>query len=196
MKYRLIEECFYGATKSTKIIKPSDNYDELEVLKKQYIDLRQFNGEPDFFFYDIIDKPVQNLSLYLIRGISGSGKTTLAKTLESSLPDAVAFAADDFFCQNQAGEYQFDVAKLGQAHQWCKHNVELNMNKQNANIIVHNTFTSVKDLKPYLDLAENYNYKVISLIVENRHGNKSIHDVPEHTLINQQHKLEQNIKLI
>jgi len=34
----------------------------------------------------------------------------------------------------------------------------------------------------YFNLAKELNYRVISLIVENRHGNQSIHDVPQDTL--------------
>ena len=33
-----------------------------------------------------------------------------------------------------------------------------------------------------MELAKLYNYKVFSLIVENRHGNKNIHDVPQETI--------------
>jgi hypothetical protein len=33
-----------------------------------------------------------------------------------------------------------------------------------------------------LKLAQKYDYKVVSLIVENRHGNKSVHDVPDETI--------------
>lgn len=49
-------------------------------------------------------------------------------------------------------------------------------------VIVHNTFTTEKEIKPYQELAEKYSYTLISLIVENRHGNESIHDVPETTI--------------
>ncbi len=37
-------------------------------------------------------------------------------------------------------------------------------------------------MEPYLKLAEKYDYKVVSLIVENRHGNKSVHNVPDETM--------------
>lgn len=38
-------------------------------------------------------------------------------------------------------------------------------------------------------------YTVFPLIVENRHGNTNVHNVPEETLINQERKLRNNIKL-
>ena len=135
-------------------------------------------------------------TLYLIRGISGSGKTTLAETLEQGLSNAQAIAADDFWYLNETSEYKFDISKLGAAHAWCKHQVERNMSGFTRNIIVHNTLTSEKELKPYIELAEKYHYNVVSLIVENRHGNKNVHDVPDNALVKQQNKLTQSIKLI
>lgn len=49
-------------------------------------------------------------------------------------------------------------------------------------IFVSNTFTTEKEMKPYLKMAEESGYHVVSLIVENRHGNKSVHNVPEETM--------------
>ncbi|AHK11220.1 hypothetical protein S14_111 [Shewanella sp. phage 1/4] len=44
------------------------------------------------------------------------------------------------------------------------------------NIVVHNTNTSERELKPYLKLAEEHSYEVVSLVVENRHGNHDMHN--------------------
>jgi hypothetical protein len=52
-------------------------------------------------------------------------------------------------------------------------------------IVVSNTFTTENELKPYYNLAKQYNYMVISLIVENRHGESektNIHNVPKETI--------------
>jgi hypothetical protein len=46
-------------------------------------------------------------------------------------------------------------------------------------IAVSNTFTQFWEMEPYFELAEKYGYKTFSIVVENRHGNKSIHNVPE-----------------
>lgn len=133
--------------------------------------------------------------LYLIRGVSGSGKTSLAKTL-GCLPGASTHAADDFFYDKQ-GNYNFDVEKLNQAHRWCQFEVEYQMQARTpVNIvIVHNTFTRERELKPYLELAEEYNFPVTVLVVENRHGNKSVHEVPEAVLVRQTANLMRSIKL-
>jgi hypothetical protein len=37
-------------------------------------------------------------------------------------------------------------------------------------------------MEDYFKLAEKYGYKVVSLIVENRHGSQNIHGVPEEKL--------------
>jgi hypothetical protein len=34
-------------------------------------------------------------------------------------------------------------------------------------------------MQPYYDLAKEYGYMVFSIIVENRHGGKNVHNVPE-----------------
>lgn len=62
-------------------------------------------------------------------------------------------------------------------------------------IIVSNTTTTEKELKPYIDLAEEYGYKVVSLIVENRHGNDSIHNVPQEIRDSQENRLRNSLKL-
>ena len=118
-------------------------------------------------------------TLYLIRGLPGAGKSTLAKTLVGN--EGFHFEADMYFYDKE-GNYNFDVTKLHEAHQRCENNVNQIMNYGKSTIVVSNTFTTEKEMKPYMFLAEHYNYKIVSLVVENRHGNKSIHDVPDETL--------------
>lgn len=117
--------------------------------------------------------------IYLIRGVVGAGKSTLAKTLSAAL-GCDYFEADMFFMVD--GEYRFNVALLSHAHHWCWSKVEQQMSQGVENIIVSNTFTTEKELKPYLALAEEFGYNVTSMVVENRHGNESVHDVPAETM--------------
>jgi predicted kinase len=125
-------------------------------------------------------------SLILLRGLPGNGKTTLAKIL-SETPGVVpypVYAADDYFYENgpNEGEYDFDRDKLGAAHLQCQGRTERAMASGVEKIFVANTFTTDKEIKPYKELAERYGYMLMSIIVENRHGNKSIHGVPEETM--------------
>jgi hypothetical protein len=46
-------------------------------------------------------------------------------------------------------------------------------------IAVSNTFTQKWEMEDYFKLAEKYGYKVVSLIIENRHGGKNVHGVPD-----------------
>lgn len=129
-------------------------------------------------------------TIYLIRGCPGSGKTTMAQELKDALtpPDwftndyiPVMVAADDFMVDKD-GNYDFIRERLNFCHLQCRMSVKNSMALGMKVIIVHNTFTTEKELNPYLKLAEEHGYKVVSLIVENRHGSKSIHGVPEETL--------------
>ena len=125
--------------------------------------------------------------LYLLRGLPGSGKSTVAEQLAS--PEQI-FEADKFWYLGDGKTYDFDITKLHEAHKWCQSSVETEMIYANAQsdhnfesvIVVSNTTTTEKEMKPYLELAEKYGYMVVSLITENRHGGKSIHGVPEITL--------------
>jgi hypothetical protein len=48
-------------------------------------------------------------------------------------------------------------------------------------------------MEEYFKMAERYNYRVHTVIVENRHGNENVHGVPEDKL--QQMKNRFQIKL-
>lgn len=122
-------------------------------------------------------------TLYIIRGCPGSGKSTFAQKLVSH--DFLICEADKYFIDKETGEYKFDGSKLKGAHKWCQDNVETYMKDSLVNdqfyreIVVSNTFTQEWEMKPYFDLSEKYGYKVFTVIVENRHGGKNIHGVPE-----------------
>lgn len=120
--------------------------------------------------------------LILLRGLPGSGKSTFANYLFSNN----IFEADQYF-YDEDGNYNFDASKLYEAHMDCQRRVEELMkvsdySQYGSEIVVSNTSTTEKELEPYLKLAEKYNYQVVSLVVENRHGNKSVHNVPEETI--------------
>ena len=121
--------------------------------------------------------------LYLLRGLPGSGKSTLAKSLGGK-----HFEADMYFVRD--GEYQFDVTKLKEAHEWCRSSVGGLMINEEPELVVSNTFTQEWEMKPYFDLARNYGYRVYSLIVENRHGGVNEHGVPEDKLEQMKNRFE------
>jgi hypothetical protein len=121
-------------------------------------------------------------TLYILRGLPGSGKSTLARTLVHK--DSIC-EADQFFIDVNTGEYKFNPDEIKIAHQWCKDEVENKMKRNQENpqyhptIVVSNTFTQEWEMDWYFKIAEKYDYKVFTLIVENRHGGKNIHGVPD-----------------
>lgn len=98
-----------------------------------------------------------------------------------------------YFMRND--KYEFDMELLPAAHMWCRTLCNSYMMDGRETIVVSNTLTSEKELAPYIELATQYGYTVVSLIVENRHGNKSIHDVPDETLDRMEVRLKGSIKL-
>ena len=115
--------------------------------------------------------------LYIVRGIPGSGKSTFAKSLVG-IKDYCHKEADMFFIDKN-GNYNFNPADLKESHQWCQEEIEFLMRLGHTSVVVSNTFTQEWEMEPYNKLAEKYNYKVFSVIVENRHDGDNTHGVPE-----------------
>jgi len=135
--------------------------------------------------------------LYLIRGVPGSGKSTFAHTIWN---DYAICEADQYFVNKETGEYEFKPDEIKIAHQWCKDEVENRMKDNQVNpqyypeIVVSNTFTQEWEMESYYKLAEKYGYRVFSLIVENRHGGKNTHGVPEEKLEIMKNRFEIKLK--
>ena len=118
-------------------------------------------------------------NLYLLRGLPGSGKSTLARQIGDAFVEA-----DMFFLKN--GKYEFDGSKIRDAHAWCQSTVRewMQMNADTygleySEIAVSNTFTQEWEMEAYYNLAKEFNYRVFSIIVENRHDGVNSHGVPE-----------------
>jgi ABC-type dipeptide/oligopeptide/nickel transport system ATPase component len=141
--------------------------------------------------------------LILIRGAQGSGKSTLATAIVNAhsyenyaakngsmymgkgiSKSYVHFEADQFWYLLGHGSYAFDPAMLGKAHKWCQDGVQQAINKS-QNVIVSNTFTTRKELQPYLDMAkahnegldDSYRYTVQEIICRGEFANT--HGVPQ-----------------
>jgi predicted kinase len=132
--------------------------------------------------------------LILLRGIPGSGKSTLGEVIlhYPGVNSVDVLSADNFFIDDK-GNYNFDPTKLKMAHNDCQQKCVEKMKYGFSKIVVANTFTEKWEMDIYYEIAERYKYRVHSVIVENRHESKSIHDVPEEKI--EQMKNRFNISL-
>lgn len=106
-------------------------------------------------------------TLHIVRGLPGSGKSTFAKTL-----NCLHLEADMFFNQNNV--YRFNPKLLHLAHHWCLEKTKEALSHRD--VVVSNTFTTIKELKQYLELDADIK------IYEMTGAYGSIHNVPEETL--------------
>lgn len=136
-------------------------------------------------------------TLILIRHVSGAGSSTLANSYKEICDAArvrcVVAAADQYF--EKDGQYNWDATKLHQAHKDCFTKVDNAMFFNVSVVIVTNTFTRPKEMKEYIELATKYNYKLVSMVLEKRHDNTNVHSVPDKTLIDQEKRLLNSLKL-
>jgi predicted kinase len=135
-------------------------------------------------------------NVIILRGVSGSGKSTFASMLARHNDGALVVTADDYFTDRD-GLYKFDASKLGAAHTICYKRFEYALfhNPDVNTIIVANTNTSPRDFKNYVDAAEAYGAIVTYLVIENRHGNNDVHDVPSEVKERQRNNLKNSIQL-
>jgi predicted kinase len=116
--------------------------------------------------------------------LPGSGKSTFANFVWNEY----AICEADKFFYDKEGNYNFDATKIKLAHVWCFNQVRTRMEDNKLNpqfypeIVVSNTFTQEWEMEKYYELAEEYGYKVFSIIVENRHGGINQHGVPAEKL--------------
>lgn len=140
--------------------------------------------------------------LFILRGVPGCGKSTFAADLwymlaqgcdgGDEIANSILHVEADHFFMMKDGVYKFDGSKLKEAHAWCVETFKKGIQK-NKDIILSNTSTQAWEFEEYKKIAEDAGYQVYCLIVENRHGGKSSHSVPEEKI--EQMKKRFEIKL-
>ena len=98
---------------------------------------------------------MNNIDLFIIRGLPGAGKSSLAAKLTR-----LAFAADDYFMVD--GEYRFDPTKLGEAHADCQRRVRVALTGGYEPVAVANTFCQRWEMEPYFQIVEQENQRLLS----------------------------------
>lgn len=116
----------------------------------------------------------------ILRALPGSGKSTLANVLAGGNKDIIC--ETDEFMVNKDGEYDFNPRRLGYCHNQCMEKFKDLIHKSEPLVIVSNTSCRNREIKPYKEYAKENGYRVHTVIVENRHGEVSVHDVPEETI--------------
>jgi predicted kinase len=121
-------------------------------------------------------KPV----LILLRGLPGAGKTSFARYLKWVVDPHVGqmnyYEADEWFdiyCGST-----FTPGRLKEAHKWCRDRAELAL-RRGESAVISNTSTEDWEVELYQEIAKKCHAEFVSLIIENRHGGISVHDVPE-----------------
>ncbi|KAJ3294181.1 NEDD4-binding protein 2 [Rhizoclosmatium sp. JEL0117] len=100
-------------------------------------------------------------TLVILRGCSGAGKSTLAAELLQSNPTALVFSTDDFFRQNESGEYKHDPSRLSEAHAWNQARAAAAMASKAPVVVIDNTNLQRWEAKPYVECALKEGYSVV-----------------------------------
>ena len=116
--------------------------------------------------------------LLIIRGIPGAGKSTLAKKMLKVIWNSIHFEADMYHV-DQDGKYNWKPENVQKAHEWCFQSTRVFLTHGHT-VIVSNTFTTKKEIQPYLELAAKLNKTVEIKICTGNYGN--VHNVPQETL--------------
>lgn len=115
--------------------------------------------------------------LYLVRGLPGSGKSSYAVTYILTGQADIHLEADMYFVEDN--RYNFFPELLYKAHSWCQETTRIFL-ANGKNVIVSNTFTTRKELEPYIVMAKELNVPVKIYRCTQDYG--SIHNVPTETI--------------
>lgn len=117
--------------------------------------------------------------LHIMIGVSGSGKSTKVNQLITCAdwlqnPDhrSLVASADHFFTAK--GEYEFNPSELKWAHQRCQGMAAFGMKAGYSDVIVDNTNVVQEHIKPYLEMANHFNYDVVYHRVHGELSDKQI----------------------
>lgn len=133
--------------------------------------------------------------VFILRSIPGAGKTTIAEEICANVHSSVICCADDYFTDQDTGEYNWVASEIGKAHMWCQSLFKENLEDGTEIIVVSNTNVTTKDVNTYRKVALEYGYRVFVLTVENWHEGKDVHNVPDEVKVSMREKLKNSIKL-
>lgn len=131
--------------------------------------------------------------LIIVRGAMGSGKSTFANKLTNKLirfgykpTDICHFEADQFF-MDEYGNYNFVPTKLWLAHKQCLEKTKKCLLRDKI-VIVSNTFATKKEMKPYMDFADENDIPVEVYRCTGEYQN--VHGVPDDVVVAKRKQME------
>jgi len=140
---------------------------------------------------------MKTVDLILIRGVPGAGKTTFMHDY-LNYDGCVWLSADDHMV-DEDGNYEYDQTRVAECHKKCQAEAleVFKYDDGHWTIIVANTFCAEWEMDAYIKMHEQYGNggKIHTIIVENRHGSKSVHDVPDDKIEMMKTKLMDSIVL-
>lgn len=150
---------------------------EVNIRDDVYLEIRKYLI--DYFQNHEEKEQERSPSLFIIRGLPGSGKSTFAKELINKSVNFIQHLEADMFFTADDGTYNFDAKKAHLAHQWCLM-YTIACLERGQSVIVSNTFTTWKEIWPYLDYCIDNSIKVD--IIDTNGEHKSIHGVPDEVI--------------
>ena len=115
--------------------------------------------------------------LVYVRGLPGSGKSTFSKKIADNLGHSHV-EADQFFT-DESGKYNFDRAKLPDAHWSCMIDTIRNL-AAGKSVVVANTGTTREEIFQYREIANKCISNFVVVKMTGDYG--SVHGVPTVTI--------------
>ncbi len=146
-------------------------------------------------------------TLTVMRGLPGSGKSyEILKRWPDATPyplapegwSPVVVSGDHFFMDWSTGKYRFDKTKMGVAHVMAQIHAFRAM-KAGQDVILDNTVTRRWEILLYLEMAEQFGYKVeiIDLfdggLTDKQLAARNVHGVPIDTITSMRHRWEKDL---
>ncbi len=121
----------------------------------------------------------QQKDLFIIRGLPGSGKSAFIKAIA---PDEPNVYNTDSFMTDVTGAYQWSPERHRAAIDKVNEEITAAIERGEPRIFLDGVFDEVGHFEKFVTLAKGNGYRVFSIVVENRHGSVSSHNVPPETM--------------
>ncbi len=131
-------------------------------------------------------------TVIILRGAPGAGKSSLSTLL--SVHAGAKIVSTDKHLQVD-GRYDWSPAALLTAHEKCFADFTSALCMEREIIVVDNCNSRSRDMARYAASAKAHGYVVRQIIVENTHGGRSVHNVPEHIVERAKQRIRSNIQL-